>query len=78
MKPGILLGSADDEHRNTREASNMTIHTLSDVSFGEQLPTFTPDTGLLNVKKFAVAAGWGCPSFYRPRCSPATKDCLAQ
>ena len=41
----------------------MTIHTLSDVSFGEQLPSFTPDTGLLNVKKFAVAAGWDAPRF---------------
>ncbi len=41
----------------------MTITTLSDVEFGEQLPVFKPDTGLNNVKRFAKAAGWNMPRF---------------
>ena len=39
----------------------MTISTLSDVEFGEELPTFQPDTSLANVKKFTKAAGWVYP-----------------
>ncbi len=41
----------------------MTITKLSDVEFGEELPTFEPDTSLANVKRFAVAAGWDAPRF---------------
>ena len=36
----------------------MSIQTLADVEFGEQLPTFTPDTSLNTVRKFAHAVGW--------------------
>ena len=41
----------------------MTIEKISDVEFGEELPTFDPDTSLANVKQFAVAAGWDGPRF---------------
>src|SRR6056300_539335 len=41
----------------------MTITSLSQVEFGENLPAFTPDTNLANVKAFAVAAGWDSPRF---------------
>ena len=41
----------------------MTINTVADVEFGEELPAFKPDTSLPNVKRFAVAAGWDGPRF---------------
>jgi acyl dehydratase len=41
----------------------MTVNLVTDVEFGEQLPAFTPDTTLANVKRFAVAAGWNAPRF---------------
>ena len=41
----------------------MTIHTVSEIEFGETLPAFAPDTSLANVKRFAVAAGWDAPRF---------------
>lgn len=41
----------------------MTIECLQDVEFGEELPVFAPDTGLANVKRFALAAGWDGPRF---------------
>ncbi|MEM7003419.1 MAG: hypothetical protein AAF529_21710 [Pseudomonadota bacterium] len=41
----------------------MTINTVADVEFGEELPAFKPDTRLPNVKRFAVAAGWDGPRF---------------
>jgi len=41
----------------------MTVATLADVEFGEDLPVFDPDTSLENVKKFTAAAGWGGPRF---------------
>jgi len=41
----------------------MTITTISDVEFGEQLPVFKPDTGMDNVRRFAKAAGWNMPRF---------------
>jgi acyl dehydratase len=41
----------------------MTIATIADVEFGEQLPVFAPDTTLTNVRKFARAAGWDRPRF---------------
>ena len=41
----------------------MTINQISDVEFGEELPVFTPDTSLDNVRRFATAAGWAGPRF---------------
>ena len=41
----------------------MTITTIADVEFGAQLPVFTPDTGMDNVRRFARAAGWDRPRF---------------
>ena len=41
----------------------MTVETITDVEFGEELPAFEPDTTLANVKRFAVAAGWDGPRF---------------
>ncbi|MCZ6617676.1 MAG: MaoC/PaaZ C-terminal domain-containing protein [Gammaproteobacteria bacterium] len=41
----------------------MTINRISDVEFGEELPVFTPDTSLDNVRRFATAAGWAGPRF---------------
>ena len=41
----------------------MTVSTIIDVEFGEELPAFEPDTSLVNVKRFAVAAGWDGPRF---------------
>ncbi|MEQ9451585.1 MAG: hypothetical protein RJQ07_08365 [Pseudomonadales bacterium] len=41
----------------------MSISKISEVEFGEELPTFDPDTSLANVKRFAVAAGWNGPRF---------------
>jgi len=41
----------------------MSVNTVGDVEFGEQLPAFVPDTTLDNVKRFAIAAGWNGPRF---------------
>lgn len=41
----------------------MSISHVSEVTFGEELPAFEPDTSLPNVKRFAVAAGWDGPRF---------------
>ena len=41
----------------------MSIDTVADVEFGVELPAFTPDTSLANVKRFAIAAGWNGPRF---------------
>jgi len=41
----------------------MTVNTVTDIEFGEQLPAFVPDTTLANVKRFAIAAGWNGPRF---------------
>ena len=37
----------------------MSIKSIQDVEFGEQLPAFTADTSLTNVREFAAAVGWG-------------------
>lgn len=37
----------------------MSIDSIQDVEFGAQLPAFTPDTSLKNVREFAEAVGWG-------------------
>jgi len=36
----------------------MTITSVHDVEFGEDLPVFDPDTSLDNVIRFTEAAGW--------------------
>ena len=41
----------------------MTINTIDEVEFGQELPSFTPDTSLENCSKFAIAVGWGGPRF---------------
>lgn len=41
----------------------MSVATLSDVQFGEELPVFDPDTSLANVIRFTEAAGWRGPRF---------------
>jgi acyl dehydratase len=41
----------------------MTIKKIQDVDFGAELPTFTPDTSLANVRKFAILVGWNGPRF---------------
>ena len=41
----------------------MTINTIDEVEFGQELPSFTPDTSLENCSKFAMAVGWGGPRF---------------
>jgi acyl dehydratase len=41
----------------------MTVETVTDVEFGEELPVFEPDTSLANVRRFVVAAGWNGPRF---------------
>ena len=34
----------------------MTVARFEDVEFGDDLPTFDPDTGMENVRRFAKAA----------------------
>ena len=41
----------------------MTVVTVADVEFGEELPVFEPDTSLDNVRRFTKAAGWQGPRF---------------
>jgi acyl dehydratase len=41
----------------------VTVATIGDVEFGEQLPVFDPDTSLDNVIRFTEAAGWRGPRF---------------
>ena len=41
----------------------MTIEKLSEIEFGETLPSFTPDTSLANVSQFVLAAGWDSTRF---------------
>ena len=41
----------------------MTIEKLSEIEFGETLPSFTPDTSLANVSQLVLAAGWDSPRF---------------
>jgi acyl dehydratase len=39
------------------------VERIADVSFGEELPVFEPDTSLPNVRRFVQAAGWAGPRF---------------
>ena len=41
----------------------MSVTTVGDVEFGEDLPVFDPDTSLDNVIRFTEAAGWRGPRF---------------
>lgn len=41
----------------------MTVASVKDVEFGEDLPVFEPDTSLDNVIRFTEAAGWRGPRF---------------
>lgn len=41
----------------------MTVASVKDVTFGEELPVFDPDTSLDNVIRFTEAAGWRGPRF---------------
>ena len=41
----------------------MTVNSIAEVQFGEELPSFTPDTSLANCGEFARAVGWGGPRF---------------
>ena len=41
----------------------MTINRITDVEFGDTLPTFNPDTRLANVTRFVKAAHWFGPRF---------------
>jgi len=41
----------------------MSVATVRDVTFGEELPVFDPDTSLDNVIRFTEAAGWRGPRF---------------
>ncbi|HIM34128.1 MAG TPA: hypothetical protein EYM33_01240 [Pseudomonadales bacterium] len=40
-----------------------TVTTVSDVEFGAEIPTFTPDTSFENVKRFGKFVGWSGPRF---------------
>jgi acyl dehydratase len=40
-----------------------TCSTIGNVEFGSELPSFTPDTSLGNVKNFAKHVGWDGPRF---------------
>jgi len=39
--------------------SQSTVTHIDEVEFGAALPSFTPDTSLATVSKFADAVGWG-------------------
>lgn len=41
----------------------MSITSIADVEFGAELPVFTPDTTLDNVRRFVRAAHWEGPRF---------------
>ncbi len=41
----------------------MSVATVREVTFGEELPVFDPDTSLDNVIRFTEAAGWRGPRF---------------
>lgn len=44
----------------------MTVQRIADVEFGAELPSFDPDLGLENVRRFAKAAGMMAPRFIDP------------
>ncbi|NKC12781.1 MAG: hypothetical protein GKR94_11450 [Gammaproteobacteria bacterium] len=44
-------------------AGKMSVHSIAEVEFGAELPDFTPDTSIGNVRRFCAAAGWNGPRF---------------
>ena len=40
-----------------------TVATINDVDFGAELPAFSPDTSIDNIKRFGRHVGWGGPRF---------------
>ncbi|MEM7406844.1 MAG: MaoC/PaaZ C-terminal domain-containing protein [Pseudomonadota bacterium] len=42
---------------------NMTVRNITEVEFGSDLPAFTPDNSLANVRVLCGAAGWDSPRF---------------
>ena len=45
------------------DAASGAVNAIGDVEFGAELPAFTPDTGLANVKRFGKHVGWDDPRF---------------
>ena len=41
----------------------MSVSSLAEVEVGTELPAFTPDTTMDNVRRFCAAAGWDGPRF---------------
>ena len=39
------------------------VATLGEVEFGVQLPAFSPDTSIDNIRRFGEHVGWGGPRF---------------
>ena len=39
------------------------VSSIDDVEFGVELPTFSPDTSIENIKRFGRHVGWGGPRF---------------
>ena len=39
------------------------VATIEDVEFGAELPAFSPDTSVDNIKRFGRHVGWGGPRF---------------
>ncbi len=39
------------------------VATIEDVEFGVELPAFSPDTSVDNIKRFGRHVGWGGPRF---------------
>ncbi len=39
------------------------VSMIDDVEFGAELPAFSPDTSVDNIKRFARNVGWGGPRF---------------
>lgn len=40
-----------------------TVAMIGDVEFGVELPAFSPDTSIDNIKRFGQYVGWGGPRF---------------
>ena len=41
----------------------MSVQSIADVEFGGELPDFSPDTSIDNVRSFCQVAGWEGPRF---------------
>ena len=40
-----------------------SVHTIADVEFGTELPSFTPDTSIAATRRFGQQVGWNTPRF---------------